>query len=251
MNPFIRKSKMFSLYKKEITGFFSNLTGYIVIIIFLLANTLVMWVFSGQFNVLDAGYASLDTIFIIAPWVFLFLVPAITMKMFAEEVKSGTLELLLSRPLTHIQIVLGKYFATITLVLLSLIPCLISYLSVYLLGNPIGDIDNGATWGSLIGLFLLGSVYAGLGLFTSSHTDNIIVAFILAAVMSFIFFYGFDKIAEIPGFKSLSTFIIYLGIQDHYQSISRGVIDLRDVIYFLAVISIFILLTKARLERRK
>ncbi len=242
---------MLSLYLKEVKGFFSNLTGYIVIIVFVLANTLFMWVFPGELNVLDAGYASLDTLFTLAPWVFLFLVPAITMRMFAEEKKSGTLELLLARPLTDLQIVLAKFFAAITLVLLSLIPCLICFISLYLLGSPIGNIDTGATWGSMIGLFMLGAIYASLGIFTSSLSDNIIVAFISALVLSFIFYIGFDSLAQIPVFESISTFILYLGINDHYQSISRGVVDIRDLVYFIGVISLFILLTKARLASRK
>lgn len=242
---------MFSLYLKEVKGFFSNLTGYIVITIFLLANNILMWLYPSQFNVLDAGYASMDTLFILAPWIFLFLVPAITMKMFAEEKKSGTLELLLSRPLTDLQIVLAKYFAAITLVLLSLIPFIISYISIYLLGNPVGNIDTGATWGSMIGLFMLGAIYASLGIFTSSLSDNIIIAFIYALVLSFIFYIGFDSLAKIPVFESISTFILYLGINDHYQSISRGVIDIRDIVYFIGVISLFVLLTRARLQSRK
>jgi ABC-2 type transport system permease protein len=242
---------MYSLYRKEIHGFFSNLTGYIVIIIFLLANSIVMWLYPGKLNILDAGYASLDTMFITAPWIFLFLVPAITMRMFAEEEQSGTLELLLSRPLTELQIVLAKYFASLTLILFSLIPCLIFFISVYLLGNPPGNIDTGGTWGSLIGLFFLGAVYAGIGVFSSSFTDNIIIAFLMALVLGFIFFVGFDLLARIQLFKGISTIILYAGINDHYISISRGVIDLRDIIYFISVISIFILLTKIRLTSKK
>lgn len=242
---------MLSLYKKEVKGFFSNLTGYIVIIVFLLASNLFMWVFPGELNVLDAGYASIDTLFIIAPWVFLFLVPAITMRMFAEEKKSGTLELLLSRPLTDLQIVMAKYFAAVTLILLALLPCLISFISVYFLGNPVGNIDTGATWGSLIGLFLLGAIYAAFGLFASSLTDNIIVAFILALVLSFFFNIGFDSVSQVRVFEPISTFILNLGINEHYKSISRGVIDIRDMAYFFAVISIFIFFTKARLKSRR
>ncbi|MFO7656007.1 MAG: gliding motility-associated ABC transporter permease subunit GldF [Bacteroidales bacterium] len=250
MKPLIR-NKMWSLFIKEVKGFFSNLTGYVVIIVFLLAVNLFMWVFSGELNVLDAGYATIETLFIIAPWVFLFLVPAITMRMFSEEKKTGTIELLLSRPLTGFQIVFSKFLAAATLVLLSLIPCLIGYLSVYLLGNPVGNIDTGATWGSLVGLFFLGAVYAAIGIYASSLTDNTIIAFIVALVLCFLFYTGFDLLAEFPLFKSISVFVLYLGINEHYQSVSRGVIDLRDIIYFLAVIAVFILLTTARLKIRK
>ncbi len=242
---------MISLYRKEIQGFFSNLTGYIVIILFLLANSMIMWLYPGKLNILDAGYASIDTMFITAPWIFLFLVPAITMRMFAEEEKSGTLELLLSRPLTELQIVLSKYLASLTLILFSLIPCLVFFISVYLLGNPPGNIDTGGTWGSLIGLFLLGAVYAGIGIFASSFTDNIIIAFLMALVLCFIFYVGFDLLAQIQLFKDISTIVLYIGINDHYMSVSRGVIDLRDIIYFISVISVFILLTKTRLAGKK
>jgi len=242
---------MISLYRKEIQGFFSNLTGYVVIIIFLLANSLIMWKFSGNMNILDAGYATIEPLFIISPWIFLFLVPAITMRMFAEEEQTGTLELLLSRPLTELQIVLSKYLASVTLILFSLIPCLVFFISVYLLGNPPGNIDTGGTWGSLIGLFFLGAVYAGMGIFSSSLSDNIIIAFLMALVLCFVFYFGFDKLAQIQMFKGFSAVILYIGINDHYTSISRGVIDLRDIIYFICIISFFILLTKTRLTSKK
>ncbi len=242
---------MISLYRKEIQGFFSNLTGYVVIIIFLLANSMVMWLFSGDLNILDAGYATIEPLFIISPWIFLFLVPAITMRMFAEEAQSGTLELLLSRPLTELQIVLSKYLASLTLIIFSLIPCLVFFFSVYLLGNPPGNMDTGGTWGSMIGLFFLGAVYASMGIFSSSMSDNIIIAFLMALVLCFVFYFGFDKLAQIQMFKGISTVFLYIGINDHYMSISRGVIDLRDIIYFISVIAFFILLTRTRLASKK
>lgn len=250
MKPF-KLTKMISLYKKEIQGFFSNLTGYIVVIIFLLANSTVMWLYPGRLNILDAGYASIDTMFIVAPWIFLFLIPAITMRMFAEEAQSGTLELLLSRPLTELQIVLSKYFASLTLIVFSLIPCLVFYISVYLLGSPPGNLDAGATWGSMIGLLFLGAVYASLSIFSSSLSDNIIIAFLLALLLCFVFYTGFDLIAQIPMFQKISAIILYLGINDHYMSVSRGVIDLRDIIYFICIISFFLLLTQNRLAGKK
>ena len=242
---------MISLYRKEIQGFFSNLTGYVVIIIFLLANSMVMWLFSGDLNILDAGYATIEPLFIISPWIFLFLVPAITMRMFAEEAQSGTLELLLSRPLTELQIVLSKYLASLTLIIFSLMPCLVFFFSVYLLGNPPGNMDTGGTWGSMIGLFFLGAVYASMGIFSSSMSDNIIIAFLMALVLCFVFYFGFDKLGQIQMFKGISTVFLYIGINDHYMSISRGVIDLRDIIYFISVIAFFILLTRTRLASKK
>ena len=242
---------MFSIYQKEIKGFFSSLTGYIVIVIFLLANSLVMWLIHGDLNILDAGYATIEPLFIISPWLFLFLVPVITMRMFADEQKSGTLELLLSRPLTELQVIISKYLASVTLILLSILPCLIYFISVYLLGNPQGNIDTGGTWGSMIGLFFLGSVYAGIGIFSSSLSDNSIITFLTALVLCFVFYTGFDYLARINLFRNISTVILYLGIEDHYQSISRGVIDIRDIVYFISVISVFILLTRVKLSAKK
>ncbi|HJX71824.1 MAG TPA: gliding motility-associated ABC transporter permease subunit GldF [Bacteroidales bacterium] len=242
---------MISIYRKEIQGFFSNLTGYIVIIVFLLANSIVMWLYSGNLNILDAGYATIEPLFIISPWIFLFLVPAITMRTFAEEQQSGTLGLLLSRPLTDLQIVIAKYLASVTLLLFSLLPCLIFFFSVYLLGNPQGNIDTGGTWGSMIGLFFLGAVYVSIGMFSSSLTDNMIVAFLMALVLCFVFYIGFDKLAQIQMFSKMSTIILYIGINEHYMSMSRGVIDMRDIIYFVSIVSVFILLTRTRLASIK
>ena len=230
---------MFSILKKEVNGFFSNLTGYIVIIVFLLINSLLMWVFPGEWNILDNGYAGIDTLFIISPWVFLFLVPAVTMRMIAEEKRLGTLELIFSRPLTERDIITGKYLASVTLVLLALLPCLIYYLSVYYLGETPGNLDKGGTMGAFIGLFFLAAVYASAGMFASSLTDNQVVAFILAVLICVIMFIGFDSFAYLPGLKKIDEFVIRLGINEHYKSISRGVIDLKDIIYFAVVVVIF------------
>lgn len=242
---------MYTLLFKEVRGFFSSLTGYIVIIVFLLSTSLFMWIFPGEMNILDAGYANLDSLFYIAPWVFLFLVPAVTMRMFAEEKKSGTIELIFTKPLSDLQIVLAKYFAAVLLVLLSLLPSLIYFVSVYLLGNPVGNIDTGGTWGSFIGLFFLAAIYAAIGIFASSLTDNQIVAFILAVLLCFLFYIGFDSLGSLGIFQNIQTFIAGLGINDHYKSMSRGVIDTRDVIYFLSVIALFVVFTKTRLQSRK
>src|ERR1041385_7483383 len=163
---------MYSLFVKEIRSFLSSLIGYIVIIVFLLAISLFMWIIKGNTNVLDSGYANIDTLFTVAPWVFLFLIPAITMRSFADEKKSGTIELLLTRPLTDLQIILAKYFAGFILVLISLLPTLIYYYSVWKLGIPQGNIDSGGTWGSYIGLLFLGSSFVAIGIFASSLTDN-------------------------------------------------------------------------------
>jgi len=242
---------MLTLFKREISGFFSSLTGYVVIIVFLVLNGLFIWVFHGDFNVPDTGYASLDPMFVLAPWVFLFLVPAVTMRLFSDEKHAGTIELLFTRPLTEMQIILAKYLAGLTLVVLSLLPTLIYYYSVYQLGNPVGIIDSGGFWGSFIGLIFLAGVYVSIGLFTSSLTDNQIISFILGVLICFILFLGFDSIANL-GFSGFwENLLKSLGIAFHYNSMARGVIDTRDVIYFFSVIAIFIFFTKIVLESRK
>ncbi|MCX7987800.1 MAG: gliding motility-associated ABC transporter permease subunit GldF [Bacteroidales bacterium] len=242
---------MRSLFVKEIVGFFSNITGYLVIMVYLISNSLLLWVIPGEFNVLESGYASLSPLFGISPWIFLFLAPAITMRSFAEEKKQGTLELLLTRPLTPLQIILAKYLAAIVLVLLALIPTLIFYLSIYWLGNPQGNLDTGATWGSYLGLFFLAAIYVAIGIFASSLTDNQVVAFILSAVLCLLLYIGFDILSSFTLFAGYENWIAYLGINEHYRSISRGIVDSRDVIYFLTIASFFIMLTKETLERKK
>jgi ABC-2 type transport system permease protein len=235
---------------KEIQGFFSSLIGYIVIAVFLIINSLFMWVFPGDYNILDSGYASLDSLFTMAPWVFLFLVPAITMRSFSEEKKAGTMELLLTKPLTDLQIVLAKYFGALILVILSLLPTLVFYWSVFSLGNPPGNIDGGGTLGASLGLFFLAAIYVAIGIFASSLTDNQIIAFILSVLLSFIAYLGFDFLSSLPGVGSFDTFVLGLGINDHYKSISRGVIDSRDIFYYAIVIVFFLLITRFKLQSR-
>ncbi|MBI3502555.1 MAG: gliding motility-associated ABC transporter permease subunit GldF [Bacteroidetes bacterium] len=241
---------MFTLFKKEIRAFLSSLIGYIAICVFLLLVGLFLWILPTDSNLLNNGYAGLDSLFSLAPWVFLFLIPAITMRSFADEKKSGTIEFLLTKPLTDLQIILAKYFAGVTLVLFSLLPTLIYYYSVYKLGNPVGNIDSGGTWGSYIGLFFLASAFTAIGIFASSLSDNQIVAFILAVFLCFFCFIGFEYVSMLA-FGKTGSIILSLGINDHYASMSRGVIDLRDVIYFLSLSGIFILSTKTVLESRK
>jgi len=242
---------MFAIFRKEITDFFSSFTGYIVIVVFLLFNSLFMWVFPGEWNILESGYAGLDTLFFLSPWVFLFLVPAVTMKTFAEEKRLGTIELIFTRPVTEREIIWGKYFASVILVLLALLPCLIYYFSVFNLGETPGNLDRGGTWGAFIGLFFLAAIYASAGIFASSLTDNQVVAFIVAVLLSFVLYSGFDSFAYLPGLKKLDEFVINLGINEHYKSMSRGVLDIRDIAYFLAVIVIFNEATRLVLLSRK
>jgi ABC-2 type transport system permease protein len=241
---------MFSLLRKEISSFLTSLTGYIVITIFLLAVGLFLWVFPGDFNILDAGFTSLESLFVIAPWVFMFLIPAITMRSFAEEKRTGTIELLLTRPLSEWQIILAKYFAGLLLVVLSLLPTLVYYYSLQSLGNPPGNIDTGATWGSYVGLLFLGGAYVSIGLFASSITENQIVSFILAFFLCFFCYFGFDAIGGMEIFRSVDELIINFGINAHFASMSRGVIDSRDLLYFLSFIFVFLALTRFRLLSR-
>jgi ABC-2 type transport system permease protein len=242
---------MRALLRKEIIGFLGSLTGYIVITIFLLALGLLLWVFNSDFNILQSGYAGIDQLFILSPWVFMFLIPAITMRSFAEEKRTGTIELLLTQPLTEWEIVIAKYLSGLFLVLLSILPTLIYFYSIYQLGNPVGNIDTGATIGSFIGLLLIGSIYVGIGLFASSIADNQIISFLLALFLCFIFYIGFDSIAGLTVFKSTEHIISQIGIASHYNSISRGIIDSRDLVYFLSVTFLFIAITRYKLMSRK
>ncbi|MEI7662956.1 MAG: gliding motility-associated ABC transporter permease subunit GldF, partial [Bacteroidota bacterium] len=232
---------MFTLFKKEINGFLNSLIGYIVMVVFLLMTGLFLWVFPLEFNVLDFGFAGLDGLFILAPFVFLFLIPAITMRSFADEKKSGTLELLMTQPLTDLQVIMAKYFAGVALVIISLIPTLVYYVSVYMLGLPTGNLDSGSIWGSYLGLLFLGASFVAVGIFASSLTDNQIVSFILAVFICFFLYMGFEFIYNFILSGKTGLIIESLGLNAHYSSMSRGVIDSRDLIYFLSVTALFIL----------
>ncbi len=242
---------MFSLYRKELSAFFASATGYIVTAIFLITTSLFLWIVPSEFNIFYGGYASLESFFYLAPWLFLFLAPAITMRLIAEERRAGTMELLLIRPLSSLQIALAKYLAGLTLVAIAIVPTFIYVVFIYNIGEPVGNIDMGATMGSYIGLLLLGAIYIAIGICCSSFTDNQIVAFIVATATSFVFYQGFDALAGIPALKSISGIISAAGIDAHYSSLSRGVIDSRDVAYFLCVAAIFIFITALIIERRK
>lgn len=240
---------MRALVLKEVRGFLGSLIGFIVVAVFLLVTGLFIWVFPD--NVLDLGYADLAPVFFIAPWVFLFLVPAVTMRAFSEEKRTGTLELLLTKPLTELQVVLAKYGAAVVLVILALLPTLIYMYTVNELADPKGNIDTGGIWGSYLGLLFLAACFAAIGLFASALTDSQIVAFLIAVFLCFFTFLGFDLLSSFDLLGGLEGPIKAIGIQAHYQSISRGVVDLRDVLYFLGVIVIFLLLTRVSLQSRK
>lgn len=242
---------MLALLYKEVNAFLGSLIGYVVILVFLTLTGLFLWVFPGEMNIPESGYAQLDSLFWLAPWVFLFLIPAITMRSFADEKKAGTIELLLTRPLSDMQIVLAKYLAGCILVAFALAPTLIYFHSVFDMGNPVGSIDTGGTWGSYIGLLFLASAFVAIGIFSSALTDNQVVAFILAVFLSFFFYSGFEYVALLASVANMDTLVISLGINEHYNSLSRGVIDSRDVLYFLSLILFFLLLTRFVLQSRK
>ena len=242
---------MLALLRKEISGFLGSLIGYIVIIVFLVFMSLFMWILPGQSNVIESGYANIDGLFSITPYLYLFLIPAITMRSFAEENRNGTIEILLTSPITEIQLVLAKFFAGVILVTLSLLPTLFYYFTVHQYGNPAGNIDSGGAWGSYIGLLMLGAAFVSIGVFTSSVSDNQVVSFVLAVVLCYLCFQGFDSLAEIETLKNLDFLFMNLSINTHYVSMSRGVIDTRDVVYFVGVISTFVISTKTVIESRK
>jgi len=238
---------MLAILKKEINAFFASPIGYLVIAIFLLINGLFLWLFKGEFNILDYGFASLSPFFLLAPWILLFLIPAVTMRSFSDETKQGTLELLLTKPISHLNIVLGKYFGAVLLIIIALIPSLLYVYTIYQLGNPIGNFDLGSTIGSYFGLLFLITSYTAIGIFASALTNNQIVAFITAVFICFFFYFGFGGIAEYTG----STFIENLSMNSHFKSMSRGVLDTRDIFYFMSVTTFFVYVTLIRIDTNR
>jgi ABC-2 type transport system permease protein len=239
---------MWSICKKELRQFFSSLTGLISIVVFLILNGAILFIFPD--NILDYGYASLDKFFQLAPFILLFLIPAITMRSFSDEFKGGTYEILQTKPLSRWQIIGGKYFASLIVVIIALIPTVIYAVTVQQL-SAVGGLDTGATIGSYIGLILLAAVFVAISIFCSSLTSNPVVAFVAGAFLCFLVYNGFEAISKIPAFESgADYFISMLGIDFHYRSISRGVIDTRDLVYFLTVILFFLLFTNKNLLTR-
>ena len=242
---------MWIIFKKEISSFFNSLIGYLAIGVFLLIIGLFTWVFSDT-SILHGRYANLDQLFSIAPFVFMFLVPALTMRTFAEEKQRGTLEFLFTKPLSDLDIILGKYFASLALVFFAILPTALFYYSVTKLGNPIGNVDGGAIFGSYIGLFFLAAVFAAIGIFASTVSSNQIVSFIIGVFLCFIMYLVFQYLSSMPFFYGKSDDIIRMfGINDHYISMSKGKIDTRDIIYFISVIGFFIYLSFVSLGKRK
>lgn len=242
---------MWSIYKRELSAFFSSLIAYMVLGIFLLTLGLFTWVFS-ETSILSYNYASLDQLFTIAPMIFIFLIPAITMRSFAEERQTGTIELIGTKPVSDTAVVLGKYLANLTLVLMALIPTLIYFYSVYMIGSPKGNMDIGGTIGSYVGLLLLSGSFVAVGVFGSSLTQNQIVSFVLGTFLCFVLFWAFYYLSRLPIFIGrLDNIIEKIGMSFHYDSVSRGVIDTRDLVYFFSIIFFFLSATVAALKLSK
>lgn len=240
---------MKSIVLREIKSFFGSAVGYLVIALFLVLNGLFLWVFEGEFNILNSGFADLTPFFSIAPWILLLLIPSVTMRSFSDEKKQGTLELLLTKPISSWDIVLGKFLGAFVLIVIAIIP---TFLYVYVLselGNPQGNFDLGSTLGSYFGLLFLIAAYTSIGIFTSTLSDNQIISFITSIILCFFFYYGFEAIAKV--FTSFASSIGMLGMQEHFKSMSRGVIDTRDVIYFLSISALFLSVTVYQLKSFK
>lgn len=239
---------MFSIIKKDVRQFFNSLTGYITIILFLVINGLFLFVLKDS-NILDFGYATLDKFFELSPWILLFLVPAISMRSLSDEFRSGTFEILQTRPLTSWEMVLGKYIAILLVILFALIPTLTYVYTIHNLSTA--DIDSGGIAGSYLGLFFLASVFAAIALYCSGLTNNPIVAFLLSAFICIVLYFGFNALSKLPGLQGKADYYVeMLGIDFHYRSISRGVIDSRDIIYFFSIIYFFLLATVKNLHRK-
>ena len=239
---------MWQLFLKEINTFFNQLTGYLLLTAFLVALGLVVWVFP-ETSVLEYGFADLEALFVYTPFIFVFLVPAITMRMIAEEKKSGTWELLVTSPLTNGQIILAKYFASLALILMALLPTLIYYYSIVQLGDPVGNIDSAGFFGSFIGLILIGAVFAAIGLFSSALTDNQITAFVIGVFLGFVLYFGLSALAALQR-NDMALFVEELSLSYHYQSMGRGVIDSSNLVYFLSLIGGLLVATGIMIRRK-
>jgi ABC-2 type transport system permease protein len=240
---------MKALLLREIKSFFGSPIGYLVIGIFLLLNGLFLWVFEGEFNILNSGFADMSPFFKLAPWILIFLIPAVTMRSFSDEKKQGTIELLFTKPLSNWDIVNGKFLGALILIVLAIVPTIIYVLTISHFGNPQGNIDMGSTIGSYFGLLFLISSYTAIGIFTSTLSENQIVAFIIAVFLCFVFYFGFDGLATV--FSEWSSYISLFGMQDHFKSMSRGVLDTRDILYFASVSVLFLSFTVYNLKSFK
>ncbi|MCJ7466313.1 MAG: gliding motility-associated ABC transporter permease subunit GldF [Maribacter sp.] len=239
---------MLAIFKREIQSFFSSPIGYLVIGLFLLLNGLFLWFLKGTFNIFDYGFADLSNFFFLAPWVFLFLLPAITMKSFSEEKKMGTLELLLIKPVSLWQLVWGKFLGSFFVALVALIPTALYVYTLYCLGTTVGNLDMGLVWGSYFGITFLIACYTSIGLFASTLSENQIIAFIGARVLCFLMYYGFDAMSMSFDDGSVSILIRDIGMNSHFEHIALGILDTRDLIYFISLAFFFIYLTVLQLK---
>ena len=240
---------MKSILLREIKSFFGSPIGYLVIAIFLIINGLFLWVFEGDFNILNSGFADLSPFFTISPWILIFLIPAVTMRSFSDEKKQGTIELLMTKPISIWEIVSGKFFGAFLLIVIAIIPTFIYVYVISSLGMPEGNIDMGSTMGSYFGLLFLIAGYTAIGIFTSTLSENQIVAFILSVFLCFVFYFGIQGIASFV--KDFEDIIASFGMDFHFKSMSRGVIDTRDVLYFVSITILFLSLTVYKLKSLK
>jgi len=242
---------MRAIFKREIQSFFTSITGYLILGLFFLLNGLFLWVFKGPFNIFDYGFADLGNFFLLAPWIFLFLVPALTMRSFSEEKKLGTLELLIIKPISHWQLVLGKFFGTFAVLVALLVPTFVYAYTVTQLGLVKGNLDMGLVYGSYLGLLFLASAYTAIGLFASVLTENQITAFILAAVLCFFMYYGLEAISTVFGDSVLRLSISKLGMKAHFENVAKGILDSRGLIYFGSLTVFFLFLVVLQLKNGK
>ena len=241
---------MIALYKKEISVFFSSIIGYLIVGLFLLINSLIMWHDISEINILDNAYANMDSLFSIAPLIFLVFIPAVSMRVFAEEFNAGTIETLMTKPITAFNIVFAKYLAVLSLILISIIPTIIYVVSIYFLGEIIGNLDLASIVGSYIGLILLSSIFSAISVYASSLSSNQIVAFILAIIICSFFYFGVGFLSQAPLLLNVDLIIQKVGISFHYNMLSKGLIKLSDFIYFISVSLLFIKLTEGVIKSR-
>jgi ABC-2 type transport system permease protein len=241
---------MRSIFIKEINSFFSSIVGYVALLVFLVACSLFLWIIP-NYSILTYGYASMERFFEVAPWLMLLLVPAVTMRSFADEFRTGTIEWLSTKPVSDLEIILGKYLATLALILFALLPTLIYVYTINNLSYTDISIDTGAIIGSYVGLFFLAATFAAVGVFCSSLTANQVVGFLISLLACYVLYTGFEQLSKLPKFaEGIDYYLSMIGMEFHYNSISRGLIDTRDVVYFLSVIAFFISLTRFSLSSR-
>jgi len=242
---------MITLYKKEISIFFSTIIGYLIIGLFLLISSLILWHDISEINILDNAYASMDSFFSIAPLIFLLFIPSVSMRVFSEEFNTGTIETLITKPISSFEIVTAKFFAVLSLVIIAILPTITYVISIYFLGETTGNLDLAAVVGSYIGLILLSSIFSSISVYASSLSSNQIVAFILAIIMSSFFFFGFDILSQLPYLQIVDLTLQKIGISYHYNMMSKGLLKVSDLVYFMSVSLLFIKLTEVVIKNKK